>query len=170
LNERSIWFSRRHQEGLFSAVSAGFFFLLVGTIFVTTPNLLDDVLKLFNSGVIRWNTPVPNTAIYLPAPTSPDAHRVIYHVAGLFSLFWGIFEISMLVLRFSFHSPMRKKAENAGNIAFWLGTSYLINIYLNKTGTITTTTWFSFWTVMLMLFGVSFIVRAAVLAAMRFGI
>jgi hypothetical protein len=168
LNESYRWFSHRYREGLLSAVSAGFFLLLVGTIFVTTPNLVDGIQKLFSADAVKWNTTVPNTEISLPAPTHPADHLVVYQAIGLFSLIWGIFLIAMLVLRFSFHSQIRKKAENAGNIAFWLGTSYLINIYLNQTN-ITTTTWFTFWTALLMLLGVSLIVRAAVLAALRFG-
>jgi hypothetical protein len=71
----------------------------------------------------------------------------------------------MLTLRVLFHSPTRKKVENAGDIVFWLGTSYLISTMLN--GTTTTTAWFIFWTEILMLAGVSLIVRAAILAAMR---
>jgi len=44
---------------------------------------------------------------------------------------------------------------------------YLINIYLNESVTIEA--WFTFWAVIAMLLGFSLIVRAAVLAALRFG-
>jgi len=152
-------------RGLLSAASAGFFFILVGTIFVTTPALIDGIVELFRPDRIG-TVQVPNTVVYLPAPISPAAHLVIYQAVGLFSLVWGIFEIAMLMLRFSFHSPTSKKAENAGSIVFWLGTSYLISVYLNET--VTTTTWFVFWTTILMLLGFSLIARAAVLAIIRF--
>ena len=167
MNESYRRFSHRYRESLLSAVSAGFFFLLVGTIFVTKPGLVDGIQKLFSADSIKWNTTVPHTEIFLPAPTHPADHLVVYQAVGLFSLIWGIFEIAMLVLRFSLGSPTRKKAENAGDIVFWLGTSYLINIYLNESVTIEA--WFTFWAVIVMLLGFSLIIRAAVLAALRFG-
>jgi len=94
---------------LLSAAGAGFFFLLIGVIFVTTPSLLDNIIKLFSSNGIR-TIPVPNTTISLPAPNPLGDYQVLYQAAGLFSLIWGIFEIALVVLRFALRSPMRRKA------------------------------------------------------------
>jgi len=162
LNESPKVVQPRYREGLFSSVSAGFFFILVGTIFVTMPNLFDNILAFFRDfGTVS----VPNTDILLPAPASPGAHSVVYSAVGQFSLIWGLFEIVILVLRFSVGSPLSKKAENASNLVFWLGASFLIYTFLNETTT--ATTWFVFWTTIIMLIGASLIARAVILAAAR---
>jgi membrane protein YdbS with pleckstrin-like domain len=62
------------------------------------------------------------------------------------------------MLRFVVDSPFSKKAETVSNLVFWLGASYLISTFL-----IETTTWFVFWAAIIMLSGVSLIVRAVVL-------
>jgi len=84
---------------------------------------------------------------------------------GQFSLIWGIFLIAIMGLRFAVHSPLNKKADNAGDIVFWLGAYYLLTTILNEATT--HATWFTFWTEMIMLGGVSLIVRAIVLATAR---
>jgi hypothetical protein len=160
LNESSKFSSSKYREGLFSAISAGFFFILVGAIFVTTPNLFDNIIAFFRD---FHNVSVPHTEnLLLPAPVSPSAHSDLYSAITKFSLIWGLYQIAILALRFIAHSPSSKKAETASNLVFWLGASYLINTFL-----IETTTWFAFWTTIIMLAGVSLIVRAAILAAMR---
>lgn len=159
MNESLMGFSSRHREGFFSAVSAGVFFILVGTIFVTTPNLFDKVKAFFlNFDVVR----VPNTEIRLPAPASPGKHSVVYSAVALFSLIWGLYQIVVLALRFVVRSPLGKKAETVSSLVFWLGASYLVSAFLNKTTT--ATTWFAFWAELIMLVGVSLIVRAIIMA------
>lgn len=150
---------RRRGEGLFSAVSAGFFFILVGAIFVTTPNLFDKIIAFFRNLDIVG---VPNMVILLPAPVSPRNHVVVYSAVTQFSFVWGLYQIFVLALRFVARSSLDKKAETASNIVFWVGVSYLIPIFLNETAT--RTTWFAFWAGFLMLTGVTLIVRAIVLA------
>lgn len=166
MSESPKVFQPRYREGLLSAISAGFFFILIGVIFVTTPNLFDNILAFFSDFDI---VNVPNTVIHLPAPkyppTSPSANSAVYSAAWQFSLVWSFFQIVFVVLRFIAGSPWSKKAETASNIVFWLGTSYLIQTLLNETAT--TTTWFVFWAEIIMLIGVSLIVRAFILAVRR---
>lgn len=162
MNESSKVFQPRYREALFSAFSAGFFFILVGTLFATMPNLFDNILTFFHDFDI---VSVPNTEISLPAPKSPSDHLVVYSAVGQFSLMWGLFEIVILALRFFARSPLSKKAETVSNLVFWLGASYLIGTFLNETTT--ATTWFAFWAVIITLIGVSLIVRAIILAAVR---
>lgn len=166
MSESPKVFQPRYREGLLSAISAGFFFILIGVIFVTTPNLFDNILAFFSDFDI---VNVPNTVIHLPAPkyppTSPSANSAVYSAAWQFSLVWSFFQIVFVVLRFIAGSPWSKKAETASNIVFWLGTSYLIQTLLNETAT--TTTWFVFWAEVIMLIGVSLIVRAFILAVRR---
>jgi hypothetical protein len=167
LNEGSRGYHRRHHEGLLSAISVGFFLILIGILFISTPSLADKV----GTFVSHFQTvQVGNTNIYIPAPEHLGDHIDIYLTARQFSLIWGVFLIAMLGARFILESPLRRKAENLGDIVFWLGTTYLVQIFLVvptqvSPQTIDVTKWFEFWTAIVMLIGVSLIARAIFLAA-----
>jgi len=162
VNELTEGFSSKHREGLFSAISAGFFFVLVGVIFVTTPNLFNGIIDFFS----HWSlVSVPNlTGIRLPAPSSPAAHLVVYRAVRQFSFVWGLWQIVILALRFVARSPASKKADTIGNFISSIGTGFLISMFLIDV-TPTLTRWFVFWAAIIMLFGLSLIVRGIVLAA-----
>lgn len=150
---------RPYGEGLITAISVGFFFLLVGILFVITPNLFDGILDFFNDFEL---VDVPNSNWRLPAPASPSAHSVVYQAVGQFSFAIGVFQIVILALRFFFPSVWGKRAETVGNLVFWLGAGFLIQTFLLET-----TQWFVFWSTIIMLIGVSLIARAIVIAASR---
>jgi hypothetical protein len=152
---------------MLSAASVGFFLILVGVLFITTPNLLDKVVTFLTH---FKTTQVGNTNIYVPAPENLANHLDVYMAARQFSLVWGVFLIAMLGARFMFDSPLRRKAENIGDIVFWLGATYLIQTFLvapTQTSLIDVTNWFEFWTAVIMLIGISLIARAIFLAASR---
>lgn len=155
-------FSYRHREGLLSGVSAGFFFILAGAIFIATPNLVEKITDLFQPGAWNASTQVPNTQIPIPTPESLGSYTTIYAAVAQFCMIWGIFLIVLLIARALAHSPLRKKAENASDIVFWLGASYLIPQLLNESTQ--AKEWFMFWSEIIVLAGVSLVVRAAVLA------
>ena len=150
----------RYSEGLFSAISVGFFFILVGAIFVTTPNLFDKILDFFGDfDLVR----VPNQPGWLlPAPEFPVLHSVVYSAAEKFGFAIGVFQIVVLALRFVARSPWGKKAETVSNVVFWLGTGFLIRVLL-----VESTRWFVFWAGIIMLIGVSLVIRAIILAVAR---
>lgn len=156
----------RVREGLITAVSFGFFFLLVGAIFVITPSLFDKVQAFFNNFTTTEAIPhLPD--VFVPVPASPAAHTVVYTAAWQFSIVWSIFQIMILAFRFVVGSPLRKKAETAGNVVFWLGATYLIGTLLTSTlltGSRALENWFVFWAAIIMLIGLSIIVRAIILA------
>jgi len=168
LNETISRRSIRHREGFIGAVSAGCFLILVGLIFVTTSGLFTNVIDFFkNFDVIE----VSRTGIFLPAPKNPNTQYAanVYEAVSLFSLIWGFFQIAFLGLRFAFNSPAGKKAENAGNVVFWFGTYYLVNMYLIGMPLILSEaqkSWFSFWAMLISLIGVTLIVRALILAVL----
>ena len=152
--------SPRYRESLFSAISVGFLFVLVGAIFVTTPNLFNEILDFFRDfDLVR----VPyQPGWLLPAPAFPGRHPVVYSAAEQFSYALGLFQIAVLALRFVARSKWGKKAETVSNLVFWLGTGFLTRILL-----IETTKWFVFWSGIIMLIGVSLVIRAIILAAAR---
>jgi len=163
LTESSEHTARGPKESLLSAVSTGAFFILIGIIFAMKPNLFNNIIDFFQDFSM---VNVPNTENFvLPAPEIPGDHLAVYSAVGLFSLIWGSFEIFMLALRFVIKSPLNKKAETASNIVFWLGASYLINVFLNDS--LTMTLWFAFWAVLIMLIGLTFVIRAIILAVRR---
>lgn len=157
MNKNSERLSRRKREGLFSAVSIGIFLILVGMFFVITPDLLDKIVSFFRDFQIME---VPRTGILLPAPATPHQHSIIYSVVKDFSLAWGVFLVVLLALRFIADSPLRKKAENLSDILFSFGVVYLVDSLL-----IRATQWFEFWAWILILAGVSLVIRAIFLAA-----
>lgn len=167
MNESFEEFSRRHREGLFSAISAGFFFILVGAIFLTTPNLFSQIIDFFSDfDVVR----VPNLGnLWLPAPAHPMAHSVVYLAVEQFSYIWGLFQLVILALRFLVRSPLNKDAETVSNIVFWVGTGFLTRTFLIETIRLPLLTgmtrWFVFWAAIVMLIGVSLVIRAVILLA-----
>jgi hypothetical protein len=139
----------------------GFFFILAGTIFIATPNLPEKAIDFFqNFEVVR----VASSQVYLPAPISPSAYVTIYQAVGLFSLLWAFFEIAMLIVRIFAGSPLRRKVDGASNVAFWFGAYYLIGVFLDET--VTQPRWFAFWAAIVVLIGVTLLVRAVIWAAM----
>jgi len=139
-------------------------------LFVVKPNLYNDTATFFNN--FNVTSAVPHTQIQLPAPSSNstvrNANLSVYSAVEQFSLAWGIFLIALLVLRFAFDSSWRRKAENISNIVFWFGVAYLVQTWLiNSTNgnTYQAQTWFEFWSLIIVLLGISLIVRALCLAA-----
>lgn len=154
----------RYREGLLGAVSVGFFFLLVGGIFAATPNLYEATRTFFND---FQTVSVPHmTNVTLPAPKFSGIYlteyTTVFTAVWEFCLIWGVFQISILALRFVVRSSTRKEAQAAGNVAFWLGASYLVTVLLNEQAT--TNKWFEFWALIIVLLGISLIVRSIVRA------
>jgi hypothetical protein len=149
----------KYQEGLFTAISAGFFLLLVGAIFVITPNLFESIIDFFKDFKL---VDVPNTNIIFPGPEFPGSHLTVYQAAGQVSAALCVFQIVILALRFVIPSSWGKRAETVGNFVYWAGAAFLIQLFL-----VDSTQWFVFWSTIIILAGVSLIVRAVVMAISR---
>ena len=150
---------RKSQEGLFTAISAGFFLLLVGILFVITPNLFDSITDFFKDFKL---VDVPNTSIIFPGPEFARSHLTVYQAAGQASVAICVFQILILGLRFIIPSVWGKRAETVGNFVYWAGAAFLIQYFL-----VDSTQWFIFWSTIIILGGVSLIARAAVMAISR---
>lgn len=147
-------------EGIISAVSIGAVFILIGTVYVTTlpTSLWDKIVDFFKSfDVVKLSD-----QLSLPAPAVPGAHAVVYNAAFQFCIGLAILQIILLTLRLMMHSPISKTAETAGNLVYWFGASYLVPTFLNSNTAVPT--WFAFWAAILMVLGISMIVRAMVLS------
>ncbi len=150
---------RKYQEGLFTAISVGFFLLLVGTIFVINPNLFGKILDFFTNFEL---VDVPNTDIVFPGPAFPRSHLVVYQAAGQFSIALAAFQVIILALRFVITSSWEKRSESVGKLVYWGGAAFLIQSFL-----IENTQWFVFWSTIIIIVGVSLIARAAFMAVSR---
>lgn len=150
---------RQYQEGLFTAISIGFVLLLVGALFVINPDLFGSILDFFRDFEL---VDVPNTDIMFPAPEFPQLHSSVYQAAGQFSIALGVFQVVILALRFFIPSSWGKRSETVGNFVYWVGASFLIQYFLLES-----TQWFTFWSTIIILVGVSIIARAAVMAVTR---
>ena len=145
-----------------SAVAVGAVFILIGIVFVITPNLVNDANKFFSDFTTLQ---VPSTSIQLPAPAHPANHAELYGAVGQFALGIAVLQVLMLALRLGLRSPTRRIAETVGNLVFWFGATYLIFTFLNDATTVQT--WFTFWAAILVVLGASLIVRSLILFARR---
>jgi hypothetical protein len=154
----------KEKERLYSAISVGGFFILIGIIYVASlpQNLLDRAIAFFNSFTFAQ---IPTTGLYLPAPISPAAHAILYRAIFQFCIGLGILQVIMLALRLLWNSPIGKTAETMGHLVFWFGTSYLVATYLNSTANMSK--WFVFWAGILVILGLSLVARAFVLLVKR---
>lgn len=168
MTEHSYWHRRGYREGIMSAISAGFFFILVGAIFIMTPSLFSRIIAFIEDFAI---VQIPNTVIYFFAPARPLllGHITVYRAVREFSLVWAIFQIVVLIIRAATRSTLGRIAETGSNIVFWFGATYLIGIFLIERTWLTSspqlTVWFAFWAAIIVLAGLTMIIRAIILGA-----
>lgn len=144
----------KFTEGLFTAFSVGFALLLIGALFITTPNLYDSTIDFLQDlGLID----VPNTDIIFLGPEHQGMHMTVYQAVGQLSIAVAVFEVIMLALRFVFPSSWQKRSETAGNLVYWAGAAFLAQAFL-----IDTQQWFVYWSAIIIVIGVSLLARAAV--------
>jgi hypothetical protein len=156
-NLSSQGFSHQRREGILSAVSAGVFFVLIGSLFIIHPNLYDNLVSFFSDFKVAAAFGTNN--IMLPIPINVASHVSVYTAAEQFSLAWGVFLVAAIVVRFAVNTSTRRKAQNISDIIFWFGTAYLIQTWL-----IDQAKWFEFWALTIILVGISLVGRAIYLA------
>ncbi len=154
----------KYQEGLFTAISVGFGLLLVGTLFIITPNLFGKIVDFFKDFKL---IDVPHTNMIFPAPGHPNIHPVVYQAAGQFSIAVTALQVILLVLRFVIPSSLDKKSESVSSLVYWAGASFLFQTFLIDNSPVTLTNWFEFWSLIIVLAGVSLLARAAFMAVSR---
>lgn len=155
---------RSPGDTIISAVAVGTVLILIGIVFVLAlpNNLWERTVAFFSNLTVRQ---VPGTSIWLPAPTTPNMHTIFYTAVFQFTLGIAFLQILILALRLAFRSQIGRIAETIGNLIFWFGASYLQRVYLLDSTTLSG--WFTFWAAILIVLGLSIIVRAVVLIAKR---
>jgi len=154
-------FEGRRREGRdwFGLVEFGFFLILIGSIFLVTPNFFNRAENFFKDFETREIYP----NVFLPAPKSehPGAYTIIMY----FCLVFGLFEIVILALRFAVKSPMGKKADTVCGIVFWLGAA----IFASMLVTGGSANWFPFIGGLIVSIGLAIVVRSFIALVSRPG-
>jgi len=141
---------RREERDIFGLTSFGFFLLLIGIIWIITPNLYQEVVDFFNS-FTRTKEIFPN--VFLPYPVGN--HRVVFTALARFCFVFGLFQIAILVLRFFFREPLNRIAGTFSGMVFWLGAGFVSNLLATRA-----IEWFDFIGWLIVLIGLALVVRS----------
>ena len=142
---KSRWVSQK-----IGFISFGFFLILVGFIWLNTPDLKDAVVAFFKD----FHLEKAFQNVRLPAPRSEWGHKVVYSAFQQFCLGYGLFQIVVLVLRFVFGSSVNDKAGTVSGVVFWLGLGFFAGLLATEA-----VGWFAFLAGFIVVVGLSLIVR-----------
>lgn len=141
---------KRHEEpDSVGIASFGFFLILLGGIYLTAPNLPE----MIGAFVRDFRLVEVASDVWLPAPASN--HPGLYWVAQEFCYAFGLFHVLLLALRFVLGSSLKRKVDTASGAVFWFGAGFLIGMLSNGG-----VAWFPFLAGLVILIGLSIIVRA----------
>lgn len=141
---------KRREEQLLGWLSFGAFLVIVGAIFLITPNLTDKLEAFFRDfelEQIREN-------FYFPTPQNP--HPTLYESVAIFCFAYGIYQFLLLILKFALKAEPTKKSETLTSIIFWPATGY--GMLMLKDGTIE---WLTFIATLVILAAIAIIIRSA---------
>lgn len=136
-----------------SIASFGFFLVLVGVIWLITPNLRDEIVA-FAEDIAHHTEPITEN-VALPAPAL--THPVVYTAVARFCLAIGVFHIIVLGLRIIFKEPLNRKSGTISSVVFWLGASYFL--FALAEGNIS---WFALLAGLIMIVGLMIVVSSLI--------
>ena len=110
-------------------LSFGFFLVLIGTIWMATPNFTEKVTNFFKDFQLQ-NV---NEHIFFPAPEHQYNHLEVYTAAMQFCLIFGAFQIVILALRFVLHESLNRTAEALSGMVFWFSVGFFLYMLANET-------------------------------------
>ena len=146
------------QEGLITALAIGGTFILLGLVIVSIPNFISKVQAFFNDfGFVSF--PFSTGTISFPAPRNPSLHLDLFTATMNFAIGIAVLQSIILPLRILAKSRLSRIAETVGNLVFWIGTAIVASTFLLAG---TQQGWFQYWAFLIVLAGVSLIVRGAV--------
>jgi hypothetical protein len=148
-----------HGDGFVSAVAFGGFLIIIGLIFALNASLWGSVLDFFRDINSRSVPFSGYSNVVLPAPSHPADHLMMYGALLQFDVAFGVLQLIILAIRLRVGSRTRRVAETLGHAVFWLGAAGAVYVFLLN-GTLEG--WFEYWAALLIIMGISFIVRAIV--------
>lgn len=148
---------KREQKDLIDIITFGLFIILIGIIFLFTPNLMNKILIFFKDLEFRGYT----SFIYLPYPKSE--HPILFNTLYNFCLFFAIIHIPILAARFILKDPIDKKAGAFSGLIFWFGAAYIINSLLEKN-----IDWSAFIGYLIVLIGITLVINNSIKISVYF--
>ncbi len=145
-------------EGLITALAVGGFLIILGIVFGLTPGIPQKTIDFFSDFTSK-SFPFAAGTVVLPVPAHPAAHMDFYGAVLNFMIGIAVLQVAILALRLWAHSRLGRIAETVGNLVFWAGGAIVANAYL-LSGTLTG--WFTFWASLIIIVGVSLIVRGII--------
>ena len=147
------WHERQYEKrDILGLASFGFFLLLIGVIWIITPNLHQKIIDFFND-FKRTEEVFPN--VFLPAPEHLERHTEVYTALARFCFVFGLFQIVILVLRLFLREPPDRIAGTFSGMVFWLGASFVSNLLADRA-----VDWFGFVGWIIVLIGLALVVRS----------
>jgi hypothetical protein len=151
---------RWKHESLITAVAFGGFLIVLGLVFVLTPDLPDKISSFFRDITTRQ---LPfgggQNTISLLAPANPSSHSALYTAVMQFDIGIAILQVIVLAMRLGLQSRARRVAETVGNLVFWGGAAFLVYYFLQM-GTLRS--WFEYWAALIIVVGVSLVIRSII--------
>jgi hypothetical protein len=145
------------KEGLITALAIGGFFIILGSVFAFTPGISQKTSTFFSDlTTVTFPFGSPGSTVSLLAPAKPAEHKDFYTAVVNFLIGVGVLQIVILALRLAVHLNIRRIAQSVGDLIFWLGAAIVANVFL-LTGT--HNGWFQFWSLIIVLIGLSLIGR-----------
>jgi len=142
-------YSRRDETGW---ISFGTFLILVAVIYLTTPNIVQEVENF----ILDFSLVQVFDNFWWPIPA--NSHPVLYTAAQRFCYAFGLVQLGILGLRFARKSSVHGKAETFSSVLFWLGAGYVLGML--SEGALS---WLSFIGALIIVVGISIVARALVL-------
>jgi len=147
---REYW--NEHHRDDTGWISFGAFLIIVAVIYLRTPNLLSEAKAFLND--FQLVELFQNFWWFVPS----NNHPVLYDAAGQFCYAFGLVQILLLGLEFARGSSVHGKAQTLSSVVFWLGAGYVLGLLSQGVFS-----WLSFIAALVILAGVSIVVRALVL-------
>lgn len=141
---------KRGDRHLLSGLSFGVFLVIVGAIFLITPNLIDEIEPFFRDFELEQ----VSENIYFPTPQHP--HPTLYNSVAVFCFAFGTYQILLLILKFALETEPTQKAETLTSIIFWLTAGSIV--LMLKNGSIK---WLTFIAGLVILAAIVIIIRSA---------
>ena len=133
-------------------ISFGAFLIIVAVIYLTTPNLSHEINAFMRD--FQMVEVFQNFWWFVPATN----HPVLYGAVERFCYVFGVVQIGILGLRFATRSSIYGKAGTFSSVVFWLGAGYVAGLL--SQGVLS---WLSFIAALIILIGISIVVRSLVL-------
>jgi hypothetical protein len=157
--------NRSPHEGLITALAIGGFFIILGSVFAFTPGIVNNTNAFFSDlTTVTFPFGSPGSTVSLLGPAHPADHQNFYAAVMNFLIGVGVLQIVILALRLEVHSRIRRIAQSVGDLIFWLGAAVVANVFLLAG---TQSGWFQFWSLLIVIVGLSLIARFFVYLAKR---